>query len=250
MADGANSALADDWAAALGWWREAGVDLDFADTPEHWLAVAEATEPERPVAPTSAPSPPPPPRPMIGGDPALWPNDLDGFRAWWLAEPSLDGGATDRRVPPSGGAGAAMLVVTEQPEAEDSDSLLSGPGGELVAGFARAAGIAPEALAIISALPRHRPLPDWSGLRETGLGAVLAHHIALIAPQAIVVLGRNVLSLLGHDPAQSAASLLHSNHEGATIPLLAARGLETLARPGAKAALWRGWLDLTGTKAK
>ena len=36
--------LGESLAAALDWWREAGVDGDFADEPRNWLARPEAPE--------------------------------------------------------------------------------------------------------------------------------------------------------------------------------------------------------------
>jgi uracil-DNA glycosylase len=33
-----NPGLAEQYAAALDWWHEAGVDMDFSDTPTAWLS--------------------------------------------------------------------------------------------------------------------------------------------------------------------------------------------------------------------
>ena len=41
------SDLASDYAAALDWWREAGVDSDYVDEPQAWLREpATAAEPD------------------------------------------------------------------------------------------------------------------------------------------------------------------------------------------------------------
>ena len=75
-------------AAALQWWRDAGVDYSFADEAASWLTAPEVKPAEAPAAAFVAPPPPAPsPRPLIGGDPAHWPQDLAAFHAWWLAEP-------------------------------------------------------------------------------------------------------------------------------------------------------------------
>ena len=49
--------LGESLASALDWWREAGVDGDFADEPRNWLARPEAPEGAVP-APAAAPKAP------------------------------------------------------------------------------------------------------------------------------------------------------------------------------------------------
>lgn len=237
-----------DIAAVLDWWRDAGVDLGFADTPTRWLAppdeavaaVAPAVARD-PAAPTA-----PPPQAPFGGDRASWPDSLAGFAAWWLSEPALDEGQVRDRVPPRGPAGARIMVVVPQPEPGDSQHLLAGPEGDLLARMLGAMGVDAEAVYVASVLPRHTPLVDWPALAARGAGAVLAHHVALVAPERLIVFGGPVLPLLGHDPTHSAQTLPSFNHEGRTVPLLAARDLGALlARPAWKAGFWRNWLDWT-----
>ncbi|GGC18513.1 hypothetical protein GCM10011371_02580 [Novosphingobium marinum] len=239
-------------AAALDWWRLAGVDCDFADEPQEWLAepapVAEKAsekQPEqrdRPVAARKA-VPEPKPGPVVP-DKAGWPGDLDTFRAWWLAESWLDGGRTGGRVPPRGKAHAELMVVVPEPEAEDGERLLSGAQGRLLDAILAAMGIPAEAACVASALPRHTPMADWDAVAAQGLGEVLRHHIALAAPRRLLVLGNNILPLIGNDTAQRPAVSLNFNHESTNIPLLAARSLPALmSRPAWKAELWRAWLD-------
>ncbi|MBS0254471.1 MAG: hypothetical protein JSS36_04480 [Proteobacteria bacterium] len=241
-------------AAALDWWRLAGVEHDYADAPRGWLKdpAPAAAPPETRSAPAPQPAAAPPPAAapvvMLGGPPAEWPADLAAFRAWWLAEPSLDGGRVAGRVPSRGEAGAELLVLVPQPEEEDeaAGQLLAGVQGRLVAAFARAAGLGESRLAVAALLPRHTPFADWDGLASAGLGALARHHIGLIAPQRVLALGGNVLSLLGHDPAQSPAHLALSGPEGRQLALLAGPDpAALLARPAARARLWRDWLDWT-----
>lgn len=250
------SPLASDIAAALDWWREAGVDAIYADAPRTWLAdprqgdsagklaAAEAAGATgaRPSVP-SRPSPPPPP---MGGERALWPRDLAAFREWWLAEPSLDEGGLAPRVAPRGEAGAELMVLIDMPEEEDSETLLSGPGGRLLDSFLAAAGLAPGQVYRAAALPRRTPVPDWAALAGQGMGAVLAHHVALARPKRLLIFGTHILPLCGHDPAQGPQKLRCFNHDSGRVPALSEPRLERLLeKPGLRARMWRHWLDWT-----
>jgi hypothetical protein len=244
--------------AALDWWRGAGVDHAFEDAPRQWLAVPDAeaaatsTNTTHFSATLAAPVAAAAPAPMIGGDRADWPGDLAEFRAWWLTAPSLDGGQVRDRVPPRGPAGAPLMVLVPEPEAADSDILLSGKQGRLLAAMLSAMGYGGDQVYVASVLPRHTPMADWAGLAAQGLGAVLLHHIALAAPQRLIAFGRHILpflgpALLGNAPPQTSAILPSINHEGGSTALLQARDLGSLLeRPIAKGAFWQHWLEFSG----
>ena len=232
-------ALAESIAAAQAWWREAGVDHTYRDEPQAWLA-AEA--PEATVAKLEKPVEQPKPR--LGGDPTNWPQDLAGFRQWWLEEPSL---GPAPRITPRGEAGAPVMMLVPMPEAEDRDTLLAGPQGRLLASIATAMGIAPEAVYLASALPSHMPEPDWQGLADDGLGEIVLHHIALAAPQRLIVLGTRILPLLGHAPAQAAPAVSELAIQSGHMPLLTSYAPERLlGNARQRAGLWQCWLDWTG----
>ena len=83
----------------------------------------------------------------------------------------------------------------------------------------------------------------WAALDAAGLGQVVRQHIALARPQRLLVFGRHISPLLGHDPAKTADPLRHFYHVGPSIPALAASGLDSLmTRPRGKAVLWRNLL--------
>ncbi len=259
--------------AALDWWREAGVDYVFDDTPRQWIAITNAQDAD--VVPGDANSfpavkalpPPPAPTPalaLIGGDRANWPDELAAFTQWWQCEPSLDFGQLRGRVPPRGPRDAALMVLVTEPEAEDSDTLLSGPQGRLLAAMLSAMGLLAmgpsavnglaEQVYYASALPRHTPMADWADLAAQGLGDVLRHHVALARPQRVIAFGRHIsmlLGLAGLEPALTANSstqkmpvLPSISHRGKGVPLLVARDLGSLLeRPIAKGAFWQHWLE-------
>lgn len=225
--------LAEKIAAAQDWWREAGVDQHFLD--EAVCLLAEPEERARPGAVPAtdatalAPEKPAPVLPNIGGDRESWPGDLATFRQWWLEEPALGENGSYARVAPVGEANAKLLVLVAMPEAEDGAALLSGAHGRLIANMARAMGFSPDELYLASALPRHMPMPDWQGLRESGLGALTQHHIALARPQRCLVMGRDLHNLLAGNDAPP------------TLNTYSPDSLLTNAR--LRADLWRRWLD-------
>ncbi len=244
-----NSAAA--LAAVLDWWREAGVDHAFSDDPRTWLAEPAAGEspPERLATPIAEPiraAPSPPVVERLANLAAL-PATLAAFQQWWLSEPSLDTGQTGGRVPPRGVENAKLMVLVDHPEVDDGEVLLSGPQGRLLQAMFAAMGIGPNTVYIAACLPRHMPLPDWTGLDAAGLGEIVRHHVLLARPQRLLVFGRHISPLLGHDPTKNAEPLRHFNHESVSIPLLLAPALASLAgRARGKAGLWQAWLDWTG----
>jgi DNA polymerase len=244
----ASPSLADELAAAQEWWREAGVDCAFQDEPVAWLkdAEVEAETPQPTPAVAAVKQPAPPPLPSIGGNAENWPADPEGFAQWWLTEPSLDTGGANPRIAPRGQAGAKLMVLVPQPEQEDRDRLLSGPQGKLLASFLNAAGLTEEEIYLASALPRHVPHPDWRALTSSGLGKIALHHAAIARPERLVLFGNDVLALIENNPAQNPAFLLHLNHQGRSVPALAARSLEHMLNiPSARSRFWRDWLDWT-----
>lgn len=249
MAEAPNPQFLDDITGALDWWRDAGVDCDFLDEPRQWFTLPDVEvqnerSPERPPRALERESAPPPPPTRF--DPAGLPQDLAAFRDWWLNEPLLEEGAAPGRVLPQGQAGAKLMIVVDMPEPDDRQALLSGAQGKLLDAMLRAFGTRREDVYLASALPRAVPAPDWAAMLDRGLGQVLAHHIGLVAPERLILLGGNVLPLLGHELPQRTAVLRTFNHDGTTVPLLASRGLSALlAQPRWKAALWQAWLEWT-----
>lgn len=251
MVNRAEPSLSDAVEGALDWWREAGVDCDFDDEPINWIALPpqpeQAPKPVQAAERRASARQPETVAPPFGlAETATWPRDLESFTAWWLAEPALDEGRTQGRVPPRGQSGAELMIVVPEPEQEDRERLLSGPEGRLLDAMLPAMDIAAGAVYLASALPRHTPAADWESARDRKIGEVLRHHITLVAPKRLIVFGRNILPLIGHDPPQRSAVLRKFNHDGQDIPLLAARSLTALLeRPRWKAELWSAWLEWT-----
>lgn len=243
--------------AALGWWAEAGVDMAFVDAPQDWLAGLAPARPAK-AAPALPPvekraprvSAQPAAAPPVAEDRSAWPGDFGSFAAWWLSEPTLAPKGA-RRLAPMGPQHAKLMVLVPMPAEDDGETLLSGRSGKLVDAMLAAMGLDPASVYRASALPARIAMPDWAGLGAAGLGDVLKRHIALAAPERILVFGRgDILALLGHDSAQNAHHLRALNHESGSVPAGFEYDLETLlAKPGWKSGLWQRWLDGTAGKA-
>ncbi|KQM17325.1 uracil-DNA glycosylase family protein [Novosphingobium sp. Leaf2] len=242
-----NTPFLDDVTGALDWWRSAGVDCDYLDEPVTWLASAEPEAAAVPLpSPRTAPADVIPAPAEAKIDPASLPADLAAFTPWWLTEPLLCEGGPAARVAPQGQAGADLMVVVEEPEAGDTETLLAGPHGKLLDAMLTAFGTSRDAIYLASALPRHTPGADWRAMVAKGIGQVLARHIELAAPKRVMILGGNVLPLLGHESPHRPAVLRSLNHEGGSIPMLTAWALPALlAQPRAKPVLWKAWLEWT-----
>lgn len=238
--------LADQFAAACDWWREAGVDQDFLDEPEKLLKAPEVQSrqaraaAEKVKAALEAEAQ----KPMIGGEKSAWPTSLEDFQQWWMTEPSLDEAGTQGRVAPRGPKGADLMVIVPMPEADDRDRLLSAGHGKLISNMLRAMEVNADKAYLASALPRHMPLADWAGPHAAGLGEIMLRHMELAAPKRVLVLGRDLMPLLGQEKRQGVCDLALA--EG-SIQLLASFAPENLvATARLRADLWRRWLDWTG----
>ncbi|WP_228243766.1 hypothetical protein [Porphyrobacter sp. GA68] len=230
--------LSRDIGSMLDWWRLAGVDYAYTDTPQPWLAEtvaaaagAEAKTPVVAVAtrplPEAAPSPQAEP---IGGARSGWPQDLAQFREWWLTEASLADRGAFPRLAPVGGPGAEIMLLVPMPEDTDRAVLLDGPDGQMAQAVLRAMGATPASAYLATVLPRHMPLPDWPALASRGIGDIVRLHIALAKPRRVVALGRSVKNLFTNDDA-----------------VFCGPGLDELRRSARRRErFWNSWLQWTG----
>lgn len=199
MENAAEISLADHYSAALDWWRDAGVDCDFADEAQSWLAEADAAPSAATLPSARVPEVPPSAPPALS--PTDIPGDLASFRAWWMDAGTPLPTGPNARIAPRGDAGGPIMLVAPMPEAGDSEMLLSGAQGRMLGNLARALGHEPENLYVASALPSYMPLPDWSMLQREGIGHALARHIELVQAERVILLGSRLPLLLGHAEA-------------------------------------------------
>lgn len=226
-----------DIAAVLDWWRLAGVDCAYRDAAEGWLqdekpAQGRAADKEDGAQIRQAATATGQEARQIGGTRENWPADLETFRHWWLTEASLAERGAFPRVAPTGEAGAEIMLLLPMPEEADRDELLSGPDGQMARLILRAMGVAPASAYFATVLPRHTPLPDWKALAARGIGDIVRHHIGLVQPRRVLVLGRSISTLFTKEDA-----------------VYCAPDLSELRRSARRRErFWQSWLDWTGNE--
>lgn len=247
---------ADALEAALDWWREAGVEDDYADETSNWLA-----EPEEKQAVTSPGPRKPPEEPRqtplerafgdaagaapVGGPADDYPQTLENFRQWWMSAETLSPHGPDRRLPPRGVPGAKLMILVPEPLETDTEELLSGAPGRFLSAILAAMGIAEHETYLASALPAPSSLPDWPGLAARGLADVTRHHISLAAPHRVLVFGRSLAPLFDVPPERAREPAVAKAGDK-TLPLMLAPELAELARSAPRRRnFWNRWLDWT-----
>lgn len=232
--------------SVLDWWSLAGVDCDFGDDPANLLVMPTAplmppeTDEivrERPVAKplTVAQSP-------TSGRPAL-PNTLEELRAWLATSPDVPGaGPPNHRVGPSGPAQAALFVLTAAPDAGDlvEGHVLGGAPGALFDRMLAAINLNRKEVVIAS-----MAVSPLAGTRLdpndiAALADIARHHIALVQPKIVLVLGDKASrAILSTDVASARGKLLKIKVKGAIVASVATFHPRTLDRnKGFKRAAW------------
>lgn len=256
-----------EYETALAWWQAAGVDCDFTDDATAWLAdvtagttllqastsadahraAAATRQSQAPsltgVATASALAIPSSRRDLLGDSP---PGDLAAFRQWWVDAPELDTVRLNPRISPRGERGSSLMVIVPQPEESDSKRLLEGPQGRLLANILAAMGLNDSAVYFASALPCHTPMADLSAIGIGGMDAVLAHHIALAAPQRVLVLGTGLSTYLIPEEDEH---LREINQTVVNTPIMVSETLEAMLHmPQLKVRFWKRWIEWSASQ--
>jgi uracil-DNA glycosylase len=229
-----------DWAktaaSALEWWRDAGVDVLVEDTPRDWLAdVSKAIAPVVP-APAATAS-------------AALPATIEAFLAWRLSAdaPEADWGAA--KIAASGPVDADVMVLVDCPEREDCDALMSGAVGRLFDRMLAAIGRS-RADVHVAALCAARPVAGRMPREiEARLGEIARHHVALVAPKRLLVMGNAASrAILPTDAAGSEENLPVVNHANGKVTEVVTtyHPRFLLEKPAAKAEAWRDLQMLIG----
>lgn len=229
-----------DWqkaaASALEWWRDAGVDMLVEDEARDWLArtlpPAQAAIAEAAVAAPAA---------------ETLPDTLDAFVAWRMSDAAPEAGWMAPRFGPTGPIDAEWVLVTDVPEAEDSEMLMTGPAGRLLDKMLAAVALSRESVHLLP-LAWARPLtgriaPD----DEARLIALARHHLALLRPQKLLLLGQSASRVLDAANGESLTNPIRVvNHFGAkTVAVASYHPRFLLERPATKGEAWKHLLLLS-----
>ncbi|UVO49425.1 uracil-DNA glycosylase [Sphingomonas sp. SUN019] len=229
-----------DWAktaaSALEWWRDAGVDMLVEDAPRDWLAaIPEAAAPVA-VAPAATRS-------------AAPPATIEAFLAWRMSADAPEADWSGVKIAASGPVDAVLMVLVDCPEREDSDVLMSGAVGRLFDRMLAAIGRS-RADIHLAALCAARPVAGRMPREiEARLGEIARHHVALVAPKRLLVMGNAASrAILPTDAAQSRENLPVLNHTGGKVTAVVTsyHPRFLLEKPAAKAEAWRDLQMLIG----
>lgn len=217
-------------ASALEWWCDAGVDTLAADEPRDWLALPVAKAVAAAVEPAVASAPA-----------EILPDTLEGFLAWRLGEAAPEAEWLTPRIGPSGSSGADLMILTDMPEPDDSDRLMTGAPGRLLDRMLAAIGESRESVYLAS-LAVARPLTGRiPGEAEPRLIALARHHIELAGPKRLLLLGQSASRVQGTTSGSGEANASHDiNHFSGDRQVVASYHPRfLLERPAAKAEAWK-----------
>ena len=162
------------------------------------------------------------PRPAATALPADW----AGFVAWRCGQEAPEAGWPGGWIAASGPAQADVMVLVDCPERDDLRDgnclLLSGTQGRLFDRMLAAIGLARDEVHLTAVCAKRPVAGRLPSEAEARLAEVTLHHVALVRPRALLLLGnaasravlatdardaRGRLHVLNHDPAQGGAAL-------------------------------------------
>jgi hypothetical protein len=235
----------------VDWWQLAGVEWDYADAVNDWLAEDPVPAPARQVARASDRAPAArPAAPLATAIPAApradiaLPTDLAAFQMAWAAGALGPDGGDGRHIAPHGLAGARVMVLADGPLRDDGDTVLSGRSGALLDNIARACGFSADEIYRASYFPRVVLDAQAAAPHVAAWKRIALHHIALVGPQMLVVAGEDTArTLLGHDPSQNPPALHFLNHGDRTVKTVVTRKFSLMLHRIAqeKAMAWQNW---------
>jgi DNA polymerase len=232
--------LTTDWrtgvASVLDWWSDAGVDMLADDEPRDWLAP--------PAVKREAAAPP-----DAVAEPVeeKLPDTLVAFVAWRLGEDAPEAGWMTPRVGPQGSPDAPLMILTDMPEAGDTESLTGGAPGRLLDRMLAAIGESRDSAYIASvatACPIGGRIPPD---QEERLISLALHHIGLVSPKKLLILGQTANRVGGAaDGSASLNGIRDIKHSGGNTDGVTIRHPRFLLdHPAGKADAWRQLLLLS-----
>ncbi|HXH14608.1 MAG TPA: uracil-DNA glycosylase [Sphingomonas sp.] len=233
-----------DWrnaaASALEWWHEAGVDTLVDDVPRDWFAAPEplvvpaAAPAASPLAPVAAPS--------------AMPLSLADFLAWRRSAEVPEADWSGVSLAAIGPADATVMVLVDCPDRDDGDAgaLLSGASGRLLDRMLAAIGLTRDEVHLAAVCAKRPTAGRIQREVEDRLAEIAKHHIGLVAPKKLLLLGNAASRAILGTELQAARGRLHSfNHKtgetraDTTTVVASFHPRFLIEKPAAKAEAWK-----------
>ncbi len=250
MERGYSSEWAAELAGTLEWWAEAGVDCFVEDQPRAWLKAHEPAPPEAPLVPShvegrDAARPDGVPRLRSGraGLSETLPDQLPLFHEWLRTSDTLPYAAPAApRICPAGDPAAGLMVLAGMPSAEDcgSGAWLSGAAGRLFDRMLAAIGRSRETI-YLAGLSCVRPASGrFDAAGAARCGEIARHHVALVAPKVVLLIGdASARPLLGLGAAQARGRVHRIETSAGSFDAVVTLSPDYLLnQPTAKALAW------------
>jgi uracil-DNA glycosylase len=249
MSQAATMIPAREAANLLAWWESVGVDMLIDEVPVPWLnrvPIIQNDERSQPAPRAKELIAAPPPLPK-----EAMPATLPAFTAWLMTSQSIPGaGPSYRRIAPQGAADAEIMVLVDMPEAGDVEAqqIISGEVGAL---FDRMLDNMPASRATIrlaTLCPDRTPTGAIGKDALEQLGEIALHHIALVAPKKLWLMGEAVSrAILKMEPHQARGRLHEINHPAGTVTAMVSyHPRMLLQQPARKREAWEAMQMLMG----
>jgi DNA polymerase len=168
------------------------------------------------------------------------PADLLAFQAWLATSPAAQWGGVI--VGPCGNAGADLMIISEFPEVEDESGaqLHADHAGDLLDAMLAAVGLTRGQCYLASLAVTRPPGGRIADDQRQILDAIMRRHIALAAPQRLLLLGNRMSRLFGAtDVVDAQTRLREINQDGVNMEAVAIYHPRfLLGRPHYKAISW------------
>jgi DNA polymerase len=232
--------------SALNWWEEAGVDMFVDEEPRDWLAQPATSAPlpidaapdRPPVAATSPQSAAPHAAAAV---PAALPADLAAFRRFLLQDASVPGPPA-ARIDATGDPASGAMLILDMPEQGDraAEQLLSGEVGQLFDKMLGAMGLSRETAYLVPLSPARSASGRLTPDIVATLGTLMRHHIALVRPKRLLLLGdAPTRALLGFGCVEARGRSHEISGDFGQIPAIASFHPRLLIQtPDRKKAAW------------
>ena len=233
----------------LAWWRDAGVDCAVQEEPRDWLKPVAPT-PDSTLVPSEVEG-----RGSGAGAGALrlrsgraevsepLPDQLPLFHDWLRASDALPYATPNApRVCPSGDPASGLVVMTAMPSVEDcaAGAMLSGAAGRLFDRMLAAIGRSRDTsyMAGLSCLRPASGRLDPAG--ATRCAEIAKHHLGLVQPKAVLLLGdASARALLGLGAAEARGKVHRiATPAGEIAAVVTLHPDYLLGQPAAKALAW------------